>query len=220
MAPVKTPWIGRRELISGLAVAAAVPLRPRALYAERLLTVTPPQTEGPFYPKDWTGDIDNDLVLVQGEAAKALGHVTHVSGKILDASGQPIRNAEVEIWQCDNNGIYRHPRDTSWFSKRERDPGFQSRGRMTTDTGGNYSFRTIRPVAYPGRTPHIHFKVAAPGKERLTTQMYVEGDPGNARDGILNSLPESQRASVIVRLEEADRIEQGALAGVFNIVLA
>lgn len=220
MAPVKTPWIGRRELISGLAVAAAVPLRPRALYAERLLTVTPPQTEGPFYPKDWTGDIDNDLVLVQGEAAKALGHVTHVSGKILDASGQPIRNAEVEIWQCDNNGIYRHPRDTSWFSKRERDPGFQSRGRMTTDTRGNYSFRTIRPVAYPGRTPHIHFKVAAPGKERLTTQMYVEGDPGNARDGILNSLPESQRASVIVRLEEADRIEQGALAGVFNIVLA
>ncbi len=219
MGIVKTPWIGRRALISGLATAAALPLVPRALRADSSLTITPQQTLGPFYPKDWTGDIDNDLVLVQGEAAKALGHITHVSGKILDAAGQPIRNAQVEIWQCDANGIYRHPRDTSWFSKRERDPGFQSRGRMTTDTEGNYSFRTIRPVAYPGRTPHIHFKVDVPDKDQLVTQMYVEGDPGNERDGILNSLPERERASVVVRLEAADRLEQGALAGVFDIVM-
>ena len=219
MAIVKTPWIGRRALISGLATAAALPLVPRTLRADSSLTITPQQTLGPFYPKDWTGDIDNDLVLVQGEAAKALGHITHVSGKILDAAGQPIRNAQVEIWQCDANGIYRHPRDTSWFSKRERDPGFQSRGRMSTDAEGNYTFRTIRPVAYPGRTPHIHFKVDAPDKDQLVTQMYVEGDPGNERDGILNSLPERERASVVVRLEEADRLEQGALAGVFNIVM-
>ena len=219
MAIVKTPWIGRRALISGLATAAALPLVPRTLRADSSLTITPQQTLGPFYPKDWTGDIDNDLVLVQGESAKALGHITHVSGKILDAAGQPIRNAQVEIWQCDANGIYRHPRDTSWFSKRERDPGFQSRGRMSTDAEGNYTFRTIRPVAYPGRTPHIHFKVDAADKDQLVTQMYVEGDPGNERDGILNSLPERERASVIVRLEEADRLEQGALAGVFNIVM-
>ena len=219
MGIVKTPWIGRRALISGLATAAALPLVPRSLRADSGLTITPQQTLGPFYPKDWTGDIDNDLVLVQGEAAKALGHITHVSGKILDAAGEPIRNAQVEIWQCDANGIYRHPRDTSWFSKRERDPGFQSRGRMTTDTEGNYSFRTIRPVAYPGRTPHIHFKVEAPDMDQLVTQMYVEGDPGNERDGILNSLPERERASVVVRLEAADRLEQGALAGVFNIVM-
>ncbi|MDO9384074.1 MAG: protocatechuate 3,4-dioxygenase [Hyphomicrobiaceae bacterium] len=219
MAIVKTPWIGQRALISGLATAAAMPLASHALRADSSLTITPQQTLGPFYPNDWTGDIDNDLVLVQGEAAKALGHITHVSGKILDAAGQPVRNAQVEIWQCDANGIYRHPRDTSWFAKRERDPGFQSRGRMTTDAEGNYSFRTIRPVAYPGRTPHIHVKVDAPGKDQLVTQMYVEGDPGNERDGILNSLPERERASVIVRLEEADRLEQGALAGVFNIVM-
>lgn len=219
MPQVKTPWIGRRALISGLASAAAAPLAPRVLRADSSLMITPQQTEGPFYPKDWSGDIDNDLVLVQGEAAKALGQVTHVIGKILDSSGRPVRNAEVEIWQCDANGIYRHPRDTSWFSERKRDPGFQSRGRVVTDEEGNYSFRTIRPVAYPGRTPHIHFKVEAPGKDRLITQMYVEGDPGNARDGILNSLSEQERASVIVKLEEAERLEQGALAGEFNIVL-
>lgn len=219
MGIVKTPWIGRRALISGLAAAVALPQAPRLLRAGSLLTITPQQTEGPFYPKDWTGDIDNDLVLVQGEAAKALGHVTHVAGKILDAAGHPVRNAQVEIWQCDANGIYRHPRDTSWFSQRKRDPGFQSRGRMVTDTEGNYSFRTIRPVAYPGRTPHIHFKVDAPGKEQLITQMYVDGDPGNERDGILNGLTERERASVLVKLEEAERLEHGALAGVFNIVM-
>lgn len=219
MGIVKTPWIGRRALISGLAAAVALPQAPRLLRAGSLLTITPQQTEGPFYPKDWTGDIDNDLVLVQGEAAKALGHVTHVAGKILDAAGHPVGNAQVEIWQCDANGIYRHPRDTSWFSQRKRDPGFQSRGRMVTDTEGNYSFRTIRPVAYPGRTPHIHFKVDAPGKEQLITQMYVDGDPGNERDGILNSLTERERASVLVKLEEAERLEHGALAGVFNIVM-
>ncbi len=90
---------------------------------------------------------------------------------------------------------------------------------MVTDADGNYSFRTIRPVPYPGRTPHIHFKIDAPERQQLITQMYVEGDPGNARDGILNSLPEGERASVIVKLDDADRIEQGALAGMFNIVL-
>jgi protocatechuate 3,4-dioxygenase beta subunit len=219
MRIVRTPWIGRRHLITGLAALAAVPVAPGLLRADSGRTATPRQTLGPFYPTDWTGDIDNDLVLVKGEAAKALGHVTHVTGRILDASGQPVRGAQVEIWQCDANGIYRHPRDASWFSRRERDAGFQGRGRVVTDDAGTYSFRTIRPVAYPGRTPHIHFKIEAPGTE-LITQMYVADDPGNARDGILNSLSDSERASVIVALEDADGIEQGALAGTFDIVLA
>ena len=198
MRRVKTPWIGRRALISGLGSAAALQLVPRRLNAKSHLTITPRQTEGPFYPKDWTGDIDNDLVLVQGEAAKALGQVTHVSGKILDASGVPVREARVEIWQCDHNGVYRHPRDTSLFSRRERDAGFQGRGHVVTDAEGNYSFRTIKPVAYPGRTPHIHFKVEAPGKQQLITQMYVEGDPGNERDGIWRRMNEEARAAVTV----------------------
>lgn len=220
MRITRTPWIGRRTLIRGLAAAAAMPMAPRLLSAGSGAIATPRQTLGPFYPTDWTGDADNDLVLVQGEAAKALGHVTHVTGRILDATGQPIRNAQVEIWQCDHKGIYRHPRDTSWFSKRDRDMGFQGRGRMTTDADGRYSFRTIRPVAYPGRTPHIHFKIVAPERSELVTQMYVDGDPGNARDGILNSLSEEERASVLVKLEVADGLEQGALAGTFDIVLA
>lgn len=216
---IKTPWIGRRTLITGIATAVVVPLAPKLALADSL-TLTPRQTEGPFYPKDWTGDIDNDLVLVQGEAAKAMGHITHVSGRVLDAAGGPIKDAMVEIWQCDNNGVYRHPNDTSWFRERKRDAGFQSRGRMTTDASGAYTFRTIRPVAYPGRTPHIHFKIEAPGKPALITQMYVLGDPGNERDGILHSLSPRERDSVLVKLEAAERLEAGALAGTFDIVLA
>lgn len=220
MPLIKTPWIGRRTVLTGLAVSAAVPLAPKLLLADSKLTLTPEQTEGPFYPKDWTGDIDNDLVLVKGEAAKAMGHVTHITGRVLDAAGGPVAGAQIEIWQCDANGIYRHPRDTNWFGVRKRDPGFQSRGRMVTDASGAYSFRTIRPVAYPGRTPHIHFKIEAKGKPALITQMYVDGDPGNARDGILNSLPERERASLLIKLEDADRLEPGALAGTFDIVMA
>jgi len=219
MIRIRTPWLGRRHVLQGLASVATLPLTARLANADSGRVLTPAQTEGPFYPTDWTGDADNDLVLVQGEAAKALGHITHVSGRILDANGEPLRGARVEIWQCDANGVYRHPRDTSWGRQRQRDAGFQGRGRMVTNDSGGYSFRTIRPVAYPGRTPHIHFKIEAPGRD-LITQMYVAGDPGNARDGILNRLPGRERESVIVKLEDADLIEQGALAGTFDIVMA
>lgn len=217
---ITTPWIGRRTLVTGLASAGLVPMIPKLSLAQPELVVTPRQTEGPFYPVDWAGDIDNDLVLVKGEAAKALGHVTHIAGRVLDAAGGPVAGARIEIWQCDANGTYRHPRDTSGLRERKPDAGFQSRGRMLTGADGGYSFRTIRPVAYPGRTPHIHFKIEAPGKPVLITQMYVADDPGNERDFILNSMPDRERASVIVKLEDAERLEAGALAGTFDIVLA
>ena len=86
---------------------------------------------------------------------------------------------------------------------------------------GAYAFRTIKPVAYPGRTPHIHFAVTAPGRTPLITQMYVAGEPQNGRDGILNAISDRrQRDSVIVSLQLGDGIEARALAGSFDIVLA
>jgi protocatechuate 3,4-dioxygenase beta subunit len=136
---------------------------------------------------------------------------------VLDKRGAPVRGATVEIWQCDANGVYNHPRQPGL---QRRDADFQGYGRTEVAADGGYSFRTIRPVAYPGRTPHIHFKVNAPGLGRLTTQMYVAGEPGNARDGVLNAIRNAaQRASVIVRLEPAGAAEPGALLGVFDIVL-
>jgi len=157
-------------------------------------------------------------VRVTGEAARAQGQITHVIGRILDASGAPIPGAAIEIWQCDATGIYRHPRDTHWL--RTRDPGFQGRGRTLAGADGAYALRTIKPVAYPGRTPHIHFAITASGRGALVTQMYVEGEPLNARDGILNGIRDPrQRDSVIVKLEPGDRLEDQALVGTFDIVL-
>jgi protocatechuate 3,4-dioxygenase, beta subunit len=217
MTRVPTPQLGRRDVVAGLAGLTAAALLPGGLaMAQARRLATPAQTEGPFYPVEWAGDIDNDLVLVEGQAARALGQVTHVLGRVLDRSGSAVAGAAVEIWQCDSTGHYRHPRDR----QAGRDPGFQGRGRTLTAADGGYSFRTIRPVAYPGRTPHIHFAIAAPQGPRLITQMYVAGEPLNARDGVLNQIRDArQRESVIVRLEPAERLEAGALAGTFDIVL-
>lgn len=215
-----TPWLGRRTVITGMSAAASSLLLPVAPSgAQHKLIATPRQSEGPFYPVEWSGDVDADLVVVKGEAAQALGQITHINGRILDTLAQPVVGASVEIWQCDANGVYRHPGQGG--ATLRRDPGFQGRGRATSDAAGRYAFRTIRPVAYPGRAPHIHFKVVLPDRGVLVTQMYVFGEAQNERDGVLNGIRDHRRRDVlIVRLAPADALEPGALAGVFDIVLA
>jgi len=216
----QTPWLGRRTLIAGMSAAASSLLLPLApSRAQHKLVATPRQSEGPFYPVEWSGDADADLVLVKGEAAQALGQITHIHGRILNTSAQPVVGASVEIWQCDANGVYRHPSEGGAI--RRRDPGFQGRGRATSDASGRYAFRTIRPVAYPGRAPHIHFKVVLPDRRALVTQMYVFGEAQNERDGVLNSIRDRRLRDVLmVPLAPADALEPDALAGVFDIVLA
>ena len=221
MRRTTTPFLlGRRGLgATGFAFASLALLSPRA-FAQPMqparLSPTPRQTAGPFYPVDWSGDADADLVRVAGEAAWAQGVVTHLRGRVLDARGEPVAGAAVEIWQCDAHGRYRHPRDRA----NGRDAGFQGRGRAVAGADGAFAFRTIRPVAYPGRTPHIHAAVAAPGREVLVTQFYVAGEPLNARDGLFTSLRDpAQRDAVLLRLEAADRIEPGALLAARDIVL-
>jgi len=217
MSRMPPTCLPRRALVAGAgAMFIALPLRPSLLAASPLV-VTPGQSEGPFYPVRHPADADADLVRVQGQAAQAVGKVTHISGRILDKRGGLVPGAVVEIWQCDANGVYDHPDDRG---QRRRDTAFQGYGRAQVDAAGRYAFRTIRPVAYPGRTPHIHFKVHAPGAGRLTTQMYVAGEPRNAADGLLNSIRDRRaRESLIVRLDEAADIEPGALKGTFDIVL-
>jgi protocatechuate 3,4-dioxygenase beta subunit len=158
--------------------------------------VTPSQTEGPFYPPpELLRDTDADLVRLTGAAAQAWGVVTHVTGRLLDARGRPLPGHLVEIWQCDAHGHYLAEHGTSWsnwFRKREAsDPRFQGYGRTMTSADGGYWFRTIRPVPYPGWTPHIHFKVGCCGRKLLTTQMYVAGEPGNERDGLIRHSPQT-----------------------------
>jgi len=210
----------RRRLIEGLGatalggVALANPLSVFASSEPR--PPTPRQSLGPFYPVDWDGDADNDLVVVRGEAARALGQVAHVRGTVVDRHGRPLAGSIIEIWQCDAKGVYRHPRDRIG----QRDPGFQGRGAVRAAADGGWAFRTIRPVPYPGRTPHIHFSVRAPDGGELVTQLYVAGEPGNAGDFLLNSIRDPRaRERLIARFDPADRIETGALLAQFDIVV-
>jgi protocatechuate 3,4-dioxygenase beta subunit len=167
-------------------------------------------TEGPFYPVAIPADADSDLVEVAGQAARARGVAVKIGGRELGLDGSAIPGATVEIWQCDAGGHYLHPGDSG-----PRDPGFQGFGRAATGADGAYGFRTIRPVAYSGRSPHIHFAVLAPGRKRLVTQMFVQGDPGNERDFLYRALSPEARRAVTVTLAQTD----GGLAGVFDIVL-
>jgi protocatechuate 3,4-dioxygenase beta subunit len=202
----------RHLLASGAALAAHAALSPAAA----ALLPTPRQTAGPFYPLTLPLDADNDLVQVAGRAERARGTVLHLAGRLLDPDGRAVPGARIEIWQCDAAGVYHHPRDP----RGPADPNFQGFGATTTEAGGGYRFRTIEPVAYPGRTPHIHFTISGPGFERLTTQMYVAGQPQNARDFLYRQLGDgAARDAVTVALASAPELEAGAKSATFDIVL-
>ena len=207
---------GRRQILTGMAALVGIggALRPASLAAA--LLPTPAQTSGPFYPLTLPLDSDNDLVRVAGQAASASGTVAHVAGHVLDLNGRPVPGARVEIWQCDANGRYHDPRDDN---PAPADAGFQGYGQTVTAADGGYRFRTIRPVPYPGRTAHIHFKISGRGRDGLVTQMYVAGEPRNATDGVLNSIDVTARERVIVALMPAPEIEANALKAGFDIVL-
>ena len=75
-------------------------------------------------------------------------------------------------------------------------PAFQGFGRVLLDAEGRFRFRTIKPVPYTGRTPHIHAKIKLGKRELLTTQFYVEGDPGNASDMLFRRIKPQDRALI------------------------
>ncbi len=205
----------RRRFLTRSGLALALFATPGA-FAEELLR-TPKQTEGPFYPDHLPLDTDNDLIIVNDSLTPAVGEITYMSGRILDATGAPIRNAVVEIWQCDKNGAYLHSRTGN---ADKRDTNFQGFGRFVTGTTGEYLFRTIKPVSYPGRSPHIHYAVKMKGREKWTTQCYIKGDPANERDGIWRSVKdEAQRAAITVDFAPLKDAKAGELAARFDIVM-
>ena len=205
--------LARRGLLIGAAVIAGTD--PRTALAT--LFATPAQTPGPFYPKTLPLDADNDLVRIAGHAREAAGTIAHLFGRVLDSDGRAIPNAQIEIWQCDSRGHYHHVDDGD---ARQLDPDFQGYGKTLSAGDGSYRFRTIRPVAYPGRTPHIHFAITTATGRRLVTQMYVAGEALNGRDPVLSQIRDpAARAAVIVPLTATAQFEHGALAGTFDIVI-
>ncbi len=205
----------RRLFLQSASLGAAFFTVPGA-FAQQLVR-TPAQTEGPFYPNHLPLDTDNDLIIVNDGITPAVGEITHVTGRILDATGKPIRNALVEIWQCDKNGAYLH---TGTTNAERRDKNFQGFGRFLTGSTGEYYFRTIKPVPYPGRTPHIHYMVKMKGKDKFTTQLYIKGDPGNAKDQVLKALTDAKaRESLMSDFLPIKGSKTGDLSARFDIVL-
>jgi protocatechuate 3,4-dioxygenase, beta subunit len=180
-------FLTRRQSILATAAALAAP----PALAQARLRPTPAQTEGPFYPDRMPAETDPDLVRIAGQVRRAGGEMLALSGRILGVDGRPIPGALVEIWQVDANARYLHTADANRGGGR--DLAFQGFGRTRADAQGRYAFRTIRPVPYPGRTPHIHYKIYRPDGRVLTTQMVIAGEAQNQRDGVLRGVRPQDR---------------------------
>jgi protocatechuate 3,4-dioxygenase beta subunit len=178
-----TDLLTRRQLLMAGSLGAAAWLVP-GVFADELAR-TPATTEGPFYPDRLPLDTDNDLVIVGNSTTPAVGEITNLTGRVLTQNGSGLNNLVVEIWQVDGNGAYLHSRSSN---AANRDRNFQGFGRFTTNQRGEYRFRTVKPVPYPGRCPHIHFKIKRGDRELLVTQLFVTGHTANARDGIYRSV--------------------------------
>ena len=180
---LKTPVHRRQMLTTSFAFAASL-YTTKGLFAD--LLSSPSLTEGPFYPDHLPLDLDNDLIIINNSTTPAVGTITQLSGRILDSKGDPIKGLTVEIWQCDANEVYLHSRDSE-PKKKQQDANFQGFGRFEASSQGEYRFRTIKPVPYPGRpAPHIHFKIKRGDRELLTTQLMMRGHEGNKRDGVFS----------------------------------
>ncbi len=193
----------------------------RGAFAEELsrktVTKTAAVEEGPFYPPKLPLDTDNDLIIVNDSITPAIGDITHLSGRVLDSRGNPIRNATVEIWCVDHDGVYLADRG----NQSKFDANFQGFGRFLTGSTGEYYFRTLKPVRYPGRqAPHIHFKIKTKGNEPWTTQLFIKGNPGNERDGVYRNIGDAAaRDSVTMDFVPLKSSRVNELAARFDIVM-
>ncbi len=180
---------------------------------------------GPTFDHSDIDAIDNDLIKNYAKTGDPVGERIIVHGRVLDENGRGVPNTLVEIWQANAGGRYRHKKD-SYLAPI--DPNFGGCGRTITDDQGYYSFRTVKPGAYPWRNwvnnwrpAHIHVSVFGTAfSQRLITQMYFEGDPLIAKCPIVQTIPD-QRAidQLIAPLDLNAAVPLDCLAYKFDIVL-
>jgi protocatechuate 3,4-dioxygenase beta subunit len=212
----KEPLVTRRGLLRGGMALGALALATPGVFAQEL-TRTPRMTEGPFYPDRLPLDTDNDLLIVNNSITPAVGEVTHLTGRVLSTAGEPVPGVVVEIWQVDGRGVYLHSSDSG---SRQRDTNFQGFGRCAVGRRGEYYFRTVKPVPYPGRTPHIHVKVKRGNRELITTQLFVNGHPQNRTDGILRGIRNPlDRELVLVDFRPVPGSRISELSANFDLVI-
>ena len=204
----------RRQFLKSMAFTAAAFSTPGLLAEE--LTRTARQAEGPFYPDKLPLDTDNDLIIVNDSITPAVGEIAHLTGRILSHSGEPVRNAVVEIWQADATGAYIHTRGR----REQMDKNFQGFGRFLTRSTGEYYFRCIKPTKYVGRAPHIHYAIYQNGKRMLTTQLYIKGDPRNEKDFLYKEAKTADaKATIVTDFTPIPESKTGELAANWDIVL-
>jgi protocatechuate 3,4-dioxygenase beta subunit len=199
--PNNRDTLARRLFIGGLAATGIAPLARVAGAQTGGRTPSPTQTLGPFYPRnpaERPRATDADLLTVEGDRVLGKGVPTFLAGRVVDRRGNAVADAVVEIWQCDGNAVYHHP---DGGATSERDPHFQGYGVDRTDAHGDFRFRTIRPVAYPGRTPHIHVRVQPAAGRAFATQLYLPDDPGNARDFLFSRLDADEQRALLLAFE-------------------
>ena len=187
---------------------------------------TASELTGPTFGHSMLGPLDNDLIRnYNQDGTEAIGQRMIVFGQVLDENARAVPNTLVEFWQANAGGRYRHKKEGYLAAL---DPNFGGCGRTITDENGFYSFRTVKPGAYPWpnnandwRPAHIHFSVFGHAfAQRLITQMYFEGDPMIWQDPIALSIPD--RAAVeqlIAKLDRQSTTPMDALAYRFDIVL-
>jgi len=206
----------RRRLLAAAGALAATAGWQGRLCAQTLVP-TPAQTTGPFYPVVVPADSDADLVVVSDRAPYRGGETVDLAGRVLDRHGAALGGTTIEIWQCDARGYYHHPNDRGG----QADPAFQGFGRATADPAGRYAFRTIKPVAYSGRAPHIHVRVLASGRRPFVTQMYIAGDPANERDALYaRARREAPGATIAVGFDPTPGAAPVRWRAAFDVVLA
>ena len=215
--------LSRRRML-GMAIAAGgftVSGGVRSVFAQALKR-TPGEILGPFYPVLRSVEKTADLTTRPGKPGRAAGQVIYAMGRVVDAQGQPVNGARVELWQANTHGRYTHPSDPN---PAPLDPNFEGSAVLTTDSEGRYRFKTIKPAAYPAgpnrmRPAHIHFQVSG-RQDKIVTQMYFEGDPYNKTDPFLNSAGEAGRQELLVRklLDPSPDLEPDSKMMIFDIVL-
>ncbi|MEM1294204.1 MAG: protocatechuate 3,4-dioxygenase [Verrucomicrobiota bacterium] len=211
------PTCHRRRFLRQASMGAAAFFTVPGAFADAL-SKTPFQTEGPFYPDQLPLDTDNDLILINDSIDPSIGEIVHLYGQVFDISGEPAKGAVVEVWEADANGNYIHTQGAA--KGTQRDENFQGYGRFLTGSDGRYYFRTIKPVPYGPRTPHIHMAVNRSGKRVLTTQCYVRGHELNQTDRILNSVTDSKlRQLLIADFLPVEGSETGELTAQFDLVV-